>query len=88
MGSYMQLATMLADHKQIDKRTTIRNQNRCAIKFKVIACLILMYTDSCESFRGRGIRRSILVIDLFRPRLSNSNAVEIIQHEGQTKKAF
>ena len=26
----MQVATMLAGHKQIDKRTTMRNQNRSA----------------------------------------------------------
>ena len=26
----MQVATMLADHKQIDKRTTLRNQNKSA----------------------------------------------------------
>ena len=26
----MQVATIIADHKQIDKRTTMKNQNRCA----------------------------------------------------------
>ena len=26
----MQVTTMLADNKQIDKRTAMRNQNRCA----------------------------------------------------------
>ena len=29
-GAAMQVATMLADNKQIDKRTTMRNQNRSA----------------------------------------------------------